>query len=75
MLRTLSYTGAVVEEIRVGEIYYFGQLWDGDGDGEELLESGAIAVYNEEAEDWEVVDFEIVKENENILNTEVRVLR
>lgn len=73
MLRTLSYVGAVVEEIRVGETYYFGQLWDGDGDGEELLESGAIAVYNEEAEDWEVVDFEIVEESENLLGTLVRV--
>lgn len=73
MLRTLSYVGAVVEEIRVGETYYFGQLWDGDGDGVELLESGAIAVYNEEAEDWEVVDFEIVKENNDLLQTEVKV--
>ncbi len=73
MLRTLSYVGAVVEEIRAGETYYFGQLWDGDGDGEELLESGAIAVYNEEAEDWEVVDFEIVEESENLLETLVRV--
>lgn len=73
MLRTLSYVGAVVEEIRVGETYYFGQLWDGDGDGEELLESGAIAVYNEEAEDWEVVDFEIVEENGNLSETLVRV--
>lgn len=73
MLRTLSYVGAVVEEIRAGETYYFGQLWDGDGDGEELLESGAIAVYNEEAEDWEVVDFEIVKENNDLLQTEVKV--
>lgn len=72
MLRTLSYVGAVVEEIRVGETYYFGQLWDGDGDGVELLESGAIAVYNEEAEDWEVVDFEIVEESENLLETLVR---
>ena len=73
MLRTLSYVGAVVEEIRAGETYYFGQLWDGDGDGVELLESGAIAVYNEEAEDWEVVDFEIVKENNDLLQTEVKV--
>lgn len=73
MLRTESYIYGNHEFIEAGEIYYFGQLWDGDGDGVELLESGAIAVYNEEAEDWEVVDFEIVKENNDLLQTEVKV--
>ncbi len=73
MLRTERYIYGNHEFIEAGEIYYFGQLWDGDGDGEELLESGAIAVYNEEAEDWEVVDFEIVKENNDLLQTEVKV--
>ena len=73
MLRTESYIYGNHEFIEAGEIYYFGQLWDGDGDGVELLESGAIAAYNEEAEDWEVVDFEIVEESENLFETLVRV--
>lgn len=73
MLRTERYIYGNHEFIEAGEIYYFGQLWDGDGDGEELLESGAVAVYDEEAEYWEVVDFEIVKENNDLLQTEVKV--
>ena len=74
MLRTESYIYGNHEFIEAGEIYYFGQLWNGtDGDGKELLESGAVAVYDEEAEYWEVVDFEIVKENNDLLQTEVKV--
>lgn len=44
-LNTLSYILGTEDTIETGKEYYFGQLWDGDGDGEELLESGAIAVY------------------------------
>lgn len=73
MLRTERYIYGNHEFIEAGEIYYFGQLWSGSGDGVELLESGAIAAYNEEAEDWEVVDFEIVEENGNLSETLVRV--
>lgn len=58
--------------IETGKEYYFGQLWDGDGDGEELLESGAIAVYQGGEE--HIVDFEIVETDEDdILQSVVRV--
>lgn len=56
-LNTLSYVYGQNDTIEVGEEYYFGQLWDGNGDGEELLESGAIAVY-QDGEEY-IVDFEI----------------
>ena len=67
-MKTLSYVLATEEEINIGEIYYFGQLWDGDGDGEELLEDGTISPDGEN-----VVAFEVVEREEDILETIVKV--
>lgn len=64
MLRTLES----LEEITIGMEIRFAELWDGNGDGEELLQSGAISPDNDN-----VVSFEIVEENSNILNTIVKV--
>lgn len=71
-LNTLSYVYGQNDTIEVGEEYYFGQFWDGNGDGEELLESGAIAVY-QDGEEY-VVDFEILESAEDILQTRVKVI-
>lgn len=46
-------------------------LWDGDGDGEELIESEAIAIY-QDGEEY-IVDFEILESAEDILQTRVKV--
>lgn len=70
-LNTLSYVYGQNDTIEVGEEYYFGQLWDGNGDGEELLESEAIAVYQDGEE--LIVDFEILEPTEDILQTRVKV--
>jgi hypothetical protein len=70
-LNTSSYVYGQNDTIEVGEEYYFGQLWDGDGDGEELIESGAIAVYQDGEE--LIVDFEILEPTEDILQTRVKV--
>lgn len=70
-LNTLSYVLGAENTIEAGKEYYFGQLWDGDGDGEELLESGAIAVY-QDGEEY-VVDFEILEPVDDILQTRVKV--
>ena len=68
-MKTLSYVHATEEEIKVGEKYYFGQLWDGNGDGEELLESGSISPDNEN-----VIDFKVIEKNtEDILESLVEV--
>lgn len=56
------------EEVVIGMEIRFAELWDGDGDGKELLESGAISPDNEN-----VVGFEVVENDENILNTIVKV--
>ena len=70
-LNALSYVLGTEDTIETGKEYYFGQLWDGDGDGEELLESGAIAVYQDGTE--YIVDFEIKETSEDILQTRVKV--
>ena len=64
MLRTLESR----EEITIGMEIRFAELWDGNGDGEELLQSGAISPDNEN-----VVAFDVAEENSDILNTLVRV--
>lgn len=67
MLETFSFVGCSIEEIKVGESYYFGQLVEGEGDLLELLYSGCIGVDNE------VVEFKIERKNIDILKTIVRV--
>ena len=68
-MKTLSYIlGSSEEKIIINGEYYFGQLWDGNGNGEELLESGAISPDGEN-----IVAFEVVKRAEDILETIVRV--
>ena len=70
-LNALSYILGTEGTIETGKEYFFGQLWDGDGDGEELLESGAIAVY-QNGEEY-IVDFEVLESAEDILQTRVKV--
>lgn len=74
-MKTFSYVKSVslTEEIEVGESYYFGELVNGDGDLDELLESGCVAIYDEEIEEERIVEFEIVENDENILDTVVKV--
>lgn len=65
---TLSYAYGAIEEIEIGEVYYFGQLWDGNGDGEELLNSGAISPDGEH-----VVHFEQIDQESDVMQTLVKV--
>ena len=57
------------EEIKIGMEIRFAELWDGNGDGEELLDSGAISPDNEN-----IVGFVIVENAGNILDTVVKVI-
>jgi hypothetical protein len=74
-MKTLSYINGIEEDIVIGKTYYFGQLWDGNGDGLELLQSGAITIYDETEEDYRVVWFVLDsnEKEEDILNILVRV--
>lgn len=67
-MKTLSCMYGTEKEIEVGTELYFGQIWDGDGDGKELLESGAVSPDNEN-----VVAFEVVDDDGDILKTLVRI--
>lgn len=68
-MKTLSYIYGKEEEIEIGGKYYFGQLWDGDGDGDEMLTDGTVSPDNEN-----VVAFEVLETNEDdILQTLVKV--
>ena len=71
-LNTLSYVLGAENTIEASKEYYFGQLWDGNGDGEERLESEAIGVY-QDGEEY-IVDFEILESAEDILQTRVKVI-
>lgn len=67
-MRTLGYILGQEREIEIGQEYHFGQLWDGEGDGEELLESGTVSPDEEN-----VVAFEIVENADDPLETLVKV--
>lgn len=66
MLKTLGYKSEMVQDVEIGNAYFFGELWDGDGEGEELLESGSIAMVDEDGEDI-IVDFELEGEVEEVI--------
>ena len=67
-MKTLSYILGAEREIEIGQEYYFGQFWDGEGDGEELLESGAVS-----PDDESIVAFEVAEKAEDLAQIVVRV--
>lgn len=67
-MRALNYISGTEREIEIGQEYYFGQLWDGEGDGEELMESGAVSPDGEN-----VIAFEVIEKSDNPLETLVKV--
>ena len=66
-MKTLSYVLGREEEIKIGRCYYFGQLWDGNGNGDILLNDRCVSL------DENIIIFEVIEESENILNTLVEV--
>lgn len=69
-MKTLSYILGNIEEIKIDQEYYFGQLWDGQsGEANELLESGAVSPDGEN-----VVAFEVVENADDPLKTLVKVI-
>lgn len=63
-MKTLESKEKIVIDMEVR----FGELWDGDGEGKELLESGSVSPDNES-----IVGFVVIEENDSILNTVVRI--
>ena len=54
--------------IEIGKIYNFSEIWDGNYDGEELLESGTVSPDEEN-----VIAFEVVEKFDDPLDTIVKV--
>lgn len=73
-MKTLSFVCATEEEIEVGKEYLFGQIWDGNGDGEELLYSGSIWVGDDENDMPVIADFEVTENNDDILKASIKIL-
>ena len=67
-MKTLSFDKGFEEETIIGNQYYFGQLWDGNGDCNELLDSSSVSPNNED-----IVEFKILERNVNPLDTVVKV--
>lgn len=56
-METLSYYIGKEREIEIGEEYYLGQLWDGSGDVEDIIEEdGQGCVWVGDDEDGKPVD-------------------
>lgn len=70
-LMAINYRVGYREIISPLCFYYFGQLWDGEGDGEELLDSGVIYIHQNEY-DYEV-SFNVFIREENISDSLVFV--
>lgn len=70
-LKGIDYRVGYSELISPYCFYYFGQLWDGEGDGEELLESGVIYI-NQNGYEYGV-NFRVTQKEENINDTMVYV--
>lgn len=73
-MTTLSYIYETEQRIKPGVELYFGQLWDGDGSGEELLESRSVCLGDGENGMPVIVAFEIAEGAMDILNAVVRVM-
>ena len=74
-LKTYSYIYPS-QPIEIGQTYLFGQLWDGSGDGEELLESGCVYVLGapDPIFNGDVVNFEVLETKEAVMDTLVKVV-
>ena len=59
-----SYIYGRHSNIKIGEIYYFGELCDGNGETEEIFESGSISMDDYLHPDGSEVFFEIIPEEE-----------
>lgn len=70
-LKAIDYRMGYREIISPLCFYYFGQLWNGEGDGEDLLHSGVIYI-NQNGYEYEV-NFKITHKEENINDTLVFV--
>lgn len=73
-MQTLDYVGSEIQDVEIGGLYYFGQLWDGDGgnqEGLDILDSGCVS-----PDDEHVVDFVVIGKinSDDAMDTLVQVI-
>ncbi len=61
------------EEIIIGMEIRFADLWDGNGDGEQLLNDCSICVGEDENDMPVMVGFEVVERAEDVLEAVVKI--
>ena len=61
------------ETIKIGMEIRFAELWDGNGNGEELLESGTICIGEDEDDMPVIVRFRVINQT-STLDTTVKVV-
>lgn len=76
-MRTVSYLMGKEREIEIGEEYYLGQLWDGSGDIEDIIDGnreGSVWIGDDEDGMPVIVAFTYDKlDNEEPMDTVVTV--
>lgn len=72
-MKTVSFIYGIERNIKAGTELYFGQLWGGDGNGEELLESGSVCLGEDENRIPVIVAFEIAEKAIDIINVVVHI--
>lgn len=72
-MKALSYINGSGKEIEEGREYYFGEIWDGNGDGRQLLKDGCLYTYSEEKDEEIRIDFEVLQYRTDVLETLVEV--
>lgn len=70
-MKTLSYVNRTGKEIEEGKAYHFGEIWDGDGDGEQLLKDGCLYTYSEGEEI--LIEFNVLQYSVDILEVLVEI--
>lgn len=66
-MKTLRYYNGREEEIENRKLLYFGQIWDGEGDGKEILRQRNIAI------EEKIIEFIIIEKNKDILETIIKI--
>lgn len=66
-MKTLSYYNGRKEEIENRKLLYFGQIWDGKGDGKEILRQRNITI------EEKIIEFIIIEKNKDILETIIKI--
>lgn len=73
ILAEYAYCIKLGHDMRIGDTYPIGKIWNGVGKISEILNSKKISVQDEDGEEY-VLYFEIIKKKSQILKTTIRII-